>query len=223
MLIVEDDLVIASELAYALERDSWSVSVVRDGDEGVEMALSHSFDVIVLDVMLPGKDGWQICDHLRRQGNRTPILMLTARDAVEDRVKGLEGGADDYLTKPFDYREFRARLQLLARRDLHLRSRNIRVADLELDSESRTVTRAGKQLSLTPREFSLLEALARSPGRTLTRQVILESIWDEPETLENSVNFHVVSLRRKVDAGFEPKLIHTVHGVGYVLRTGMDG
>ncbi|MFQ3588378.1 MAG: response regulator transcription factor [Fimbriimonadaceae bacterium] len=218
LLIVEDDAVIASELAYALEREKWRVDVARDGRDGLALALEGDHDVIVLDVMLPGMDGWEICDRLRMAGRSTPVLMLTARDGVEDRVRGLEGGADDYLVKPFDFRELRARLHALSRRESARRGRLVRVADLEIDSEARTVTRSGQTISLTPREFSLLEALARNAGRVLSRQVIVERIWHEPETLENSVNFHVASLRRKVDSGFPIKLIQTVHGVGYVLR-----
>jgi two-component system copper resistance phosphate regulon response regulator CusR len=219
LLIVEDDPVIASELAYAMERERHRVEVAADGAAGLRMALEGSYDVIVLDVMLPVRDGWEVCAALRRAGNETPILMLTARDAIEDRVKGLEGGADDYLVKPFDFREFRARVQTVARRREAQRQAVLQVADLTLDAEARRVTRGNREIRLTQREFALLEALARNAGRTLTRQAILDRVWHEPETLENSVNFHVVSLRRKVDGPGDARLIHTVHGVGYVLRS----
>jgi len=214
---VEDDHVIARELASTFEREGWQVENAADGVEALEAA-SSAPDLIVLDVMLPSLDGWAVCEELRRRRCRAPILMLTARDSVDDRVRGLEGGADDYLPKPFDVRELLARIRALMRRDKVHRTGIIHVADLVIDSRSRQVRRAGQEIHLTPREFSLLEALARNEGRTLTREVILESVWSNEESLENTVNFHVTSLRRKIDANFEPKLIHTVHGFGYVLR-----
>ena len=179
----------------------------------------NTYSLVVLDVMLPGMDGWAVCRELRRRRDAVPILMLTARDTVDDRVRGLEDGADDYLVKPFDYRELLARIRALIRRDKVMRTGVIKVADLEIDSRSHHVTRAGQEIRLTPREYSLLEALARNAGRTLTRDVILDRIWDREENTENAVNFHVTSLRKKVDAGHDVKLIHTVHGFGYVLRS----
>src|SRR5579862_458756 len=167
--------------------------------------------------MPPKCDGWSVCSEIRRHRDQVPILMLTARDSVDDRIKGLEGGADDYLPKPFDARELIARVKALVRRDKVHRTGLIQVADMEIDTNAHTVKRGGNQIVLTPREFSLLEALARNQGRTLTRSVILESVWDNDESLDNTVNFHVASLRKKVDAPFEPKLIHTVHGIGYVV------
>ena len=145
--------------------------------------------------------------------------MLTARDTVDDRVRGFELGADDYLPKPFDFRELLARVRSLLRRDKIHRARVIRVADLEIDTTALRVQRGGREVHLTPREYSLLESLARNEGRTITREVILESVWNNEERLENTVNFHVTSLRKKIDAEFEPKLIHTVHGFGYVLKS----
>jgi two-component system copper resistance phosphate regulon response regulator CusR len=219
VLLVEDDEVIADQIAAALRRERYTVDVAYDGEDGADMAAMNSYGLIVLDIMLPRKDGWAICNEVRERRDSVPVLMLTARDSVDDRIKGLEGGADDYLPKPFDIRELLARVKALVRRDKVHRTGIIRVADLEIDSNAHTASRAGQGLRLTPREFALLEALARNEGRTLTRQIIMESIWNNEESLENSVNFHVTSLRKKVDAPFERKLIHTVHGIGYVLKT----
>jgi DNA-binding response OmpR family regulator len=219
ILIVEDDPGIASELALLAERDGYVVAVRRDGKEGLEAAVSESFSAIILDVMLPTIDGWKICSELRRKRNPTPILMLTARDSVEDRVRGLEEGADDYLPKPFDSREFLARLRALVRRDKMNKTGVIQIADLEIDTQAKIVRRAGQELRLTKREFTLLVALARNEGRTLTREMIMESVWDNEESMEGTVNFHVAQLRKKVDAPFDVKLIQTVHGFGYALKT----
>jgi DNA-binding response OmpR family regulator len=218
VLLVEDDEVIADQIAAALKRERYVVDVANSGEEGSDMAACNSYGLVVLDIMLPKKDGWAICKEIRDRRDTVPVLMLTARDSVDDRIKGLEGGADDYLPKPFDIRELLARIKALVRRDKVHRTGIIRVADLEIDANAHTATRAGEDLRLTPREFSLLEALARNEGRTLTRQVILEGVWNNEESLDNSVNFHVASLRKKVDAPFERKLIHTVHGIGYVLK-----
>ncbi|MEQ1823747.1 MAG: response regulator transcription factor [Fimbriimonadaceae bacterium] len=219
VLVIEDDIVIADQISRFLERQKIQVDTVRSGRDGEIAALSGSHSLVILDIMLPERDGWTVCENLRRAKYASPILMLTARDSIEDRVRGLEGGADDYLAKPFDIRELYARMQALLRRDKVHRTGVIAVADLEIDTNSHIVKRAGQELHLTPREFSLLEALARNEGRTLTREVILERIWDEDQSLLNSVNFHVASLRKKVDAQFETKLIQTVHGIGYVLRS----
>lgn len=219
VLVIEDDIVIADQISRFLERQKIQVDICRSGRDGEIAALSGSYSLIILDIMLPERDGWTVCENLRRAKFGAPILMLTARDSVEDRVRGLEGGADDYLAKPFDIRELNARMQALLRRDKVHRTGLISISDLEIDTNSHTVRRAGKEIHLTPREFSLLEALARNEGRTLTREVILERIWDEDQSLLNSVNFHVASLRKKVDAPFETKLIQTMHGIGYVLRS----
>ncbi len=218
VLLVEDDKVIAEGISAALAKEGIEVQCAFDGETGLDHAILHSHAAIILDVMLPKMDGWQVCSAIRKAGFTTPILMLTARDSIDDRVKGLEGGADDYLAKPFDVRELHARLRALLRRDAVHRTGKIQIGDLELDSRAHTVTRAGQALRLTPREFSLLEALARNEGRTLTREIILESVWNNEESLDNTVNFHITSLRKKLDANFEHKLIHTVHGIGYVLR-----
>lgn len=218
ILVIEDDIVIADQLSRFLEKEKHVVDVRRSGTSGEQAAIDHSYDVIVLDIMLPERDGWTVCENLRRQKIATPILMLTARDSIDDRIRGLEGGADDYLPKPFDIRELNARIHSLLRRDKVHRTGQIVFGDLEIDTKGHVVKRGGKEIRLTPREFSLLEALARNEGRTLTREVILERVWDDEESLLNSVNFHVTSLRKKIDADFETKLIHTVHGIGYVMR-----
>lgn len=218
ILIIEDDTVIADQLSRFLEREKYIVDVRRSGPEGEEAAHAGNYGLIVLDIMLPERDGWTVCENLRRAKVTTPILMLTARDSVDDRIRGLEGGADDYLPKPFDIRELHARIVALMRRDKVHRTGAIVIGDLEIDTHAHTVRRSGQEIRLTPREFSLLEALARNEGRTLTRDVILERVWDNEESLLNTVNFHVASLRKKVDSDFPVKLIHTVHGIGYVLR-----
>lgn len=222
ILLVEDDDVIARQIAAVLEREGLHVDIAPDGEEGLDKAIVGNYSSIVLDVMLPKRDGWSVCSELRRCRMTTPILMLTARDSVEDRIRGLEGGADDYLPKPFDVRELVARVKALLRRDKVHKTGIIHIGDLEVDTNGKTVKREGKLIDLTPREFSLLEALARNQGRTLTRNMILESVWDNDESLDNTVNFHVASLRKKVDAPFETKLIHTVHGIGYTLRSSGD-
>lgn len=211
---------IAEQIARTLERERFKVDTVRDGVEAEGKGYDSAYNLIILDVMLPGRDGWTICENLRRAKVRTPILMLTARDSVEDRIRGLEGGADDYLPKPFDVRELMARMKALLRRDQVHKTGVLAIADLEIDTGARTVTRSGQLIKLTRREYDLLEALAKNEGRTLTREAILERIWNNEESQLNTVNFHVASLRKKVDADFDPKLIQTVHGIGYVLRAG---
>jgi DNA-binding response OmpR family regulator len=218
-LLVEDDREIANQIAEILKSERFDVTIAPDGEEGLDEALSRSYGLVVLDVMLPKMNGWEVCDEIRHAGINTPILMLTARDSVDDRVKGLEGGADDYLPKPFDARELTARVRALMRRDAVHRTGRIEIEDLAIDTHAKTVSRAGKEIRLTPREYSLLVALARNEGRILTREVILEDIWNNEESLENTVNFHVTSLRKKIESG-GAKLIHTVHGFGYTLKRG---
>jgi DNA-binding response OmpR family regulator len=219
VLVLEDDEVIAGGLAKALAKEGYRPTVADNGPDAVQRATESSFGLIVLDVMVPGFDGFEVCRRIRKAGIQTPVLMLTAKDAVEDRVAGLDTGADDYLVKPFDVQELLARLRALKRREAAQKADTVTIADLALDSRNRTVTRAGKRIELTPREFDLLEALARNAGRTLTRQAILERVWNDDESLPNTVNFHVVSLRRKIDEGHSQKLIHTVHGLGYTMKT----
>jgi len=199
------------------------VDWVKDGVAGLEQARRGEHDLIVLDVMLPGRDGWSICEELRSRRIRTPILMLTARGEVEDRVRGLELGADDYLSKPFAFPELRARIQALLRRDKAHRTRIIRIADLMIDTLTRRVERGGREVTLTPREYSLLEALALREGEILTREMILERVWDAPDSYSNTVEVHIAALRRKIDGDAAMRLIHTVHRYGYTLRERLAG
>lgn len=217
-LLVEDDKEIATQIAATLQKERLDVHIADNGEDGLDEALSRSYGLVVLDVMLPKMDGWEVCDEIRQAGITTPILMLTARDSIDDRVKGLEGGADDYLPKPFDARELTARVRALLRRDAVHRTGKIEIDDLTIDTNAKTVERDGIPIRLTPREYSLLVALARNEGRILTREVILEDVWNNEESLDNTVNFHITSLRRKIDVVSERKLIHTVHGFGYTLR-----
>jgi DNA-binding response OmpR family regulator len=222
ILLIEDDDVLAERLKTGLEQERYLVDWAADGQMGLEWACGAPYALILLDLMLPGRDGWSVCETLRGVRNNVPILMLTAHDSVEDRVRGLECGADDYLAKPFDYRELLARVRALLRRDKVHKADIVRIADLEIDSVARQVRRAGHLIRLTPHEFALLEALARNEGRTLTRDVIIEHVWGDVEGYSNSVNFHVTLLRKKIDVGYSSRLIHTVYGVGYVLRRPED-
>jgi DNA-binding response OmpR family regulator len=196
----------------------YSVDVAHDGVTGLEMAQREEYSLILLDVMLPGMDGWAICQRLRARRNAVPILMLTARDAVDDRVRGLELGADDYLPKPFAFRELRARVHALLRRDRIHKGKTLRIADLEIDTGDQNVARAGKEISLTQREYLLLEALATREGQVLTREMIQERVWRDDESYSNTVDVHISALRKKIDVEHEVKLIQTVHGRGYMLK-----
>lgn len=216
ILIVEDEPDIADGIDVALRRAGYKTEIAREGREGYEMGMMNSYGVILLDVMLPNMDGRTVCRHLREAGISTPIIMVTARDAVEDKVGGLDVGADDYIVKPFSIEELLARIRAVSRREAANRSSLIQIGPLELDPAAQSAKIRGKAVQLTQREFSLLEALARNPGRVLTRDAILTRIWNTDEALPNTVNFHMKSLRRKVDP--DGQLIHTVHGFGYVMR-----
>ncbi len=220
VLVIEDDEVIRTHLWRSLLREGFSVHYAADGEAGLQLARENEVDVIVLDVMMPKMDGWQVCEALRKSKINTPVLFLTAKDEVSDRVKGLELGGDDYLIKPFAFEELLARLRALVRRNKVNLSGRIEIADLVIDTDTQSVSRSGAPIFLTPREYSLLEALARNEGRVLTRDVILERVWDNEESLPNTVNFHVTSLRKKIDHNHDVKLIQTVHGFGYSLRAG---
>ncbi len=219
ILLIEDEVPIAEVIKLGLEQAGYTVALAHDGISGLERAREGRWALLVLDVMLPGMDGWEICRTLRDERDPTPILMLTARDAVQDRVQGLDLGADDYLPKPFDFSELVARVQALLRREHIHKTRTLTVGDLVIDTRLRRVTRAGTEITLTPREYTLLEALAGREGQVLTREVILERVWLDEESLSNTVDVYVGLLRRKIDAGHDAKLIQTVHGVGYVLRS----
>lgn len=218
ILVVEDDLVIASGLERVLRKNGYHPDVAHDGETGLRLAFENNYALFVFDVMLPKMDGFELCRTVRRAKIDTPVLMLTARDTVEDKVEGLDTGADDYLVKPFSTQELLARLRALSRRQNALKSETVQIADLVLDGRTHTATRAGKDLKLTKREFTLLEALARNAGQILSRDVILERVWNNEEALPNTVNFHLSSLRKKLDADHPTKLIHTVHGFGYTLK-----
>ena len=218
LLVIEDDLVIASELERALRKAGHKADVAHDGESGLQLALGSSYSAVILDVMLPRIDGWEVCNRLRKAGQSVPILMLTAKDTVGDRVKGLDQGADDYLVKPFAFQELLARLRAITRRDSQNKAEMIEIDDMVIDPAAKSVLRSGTTVSLTPREYTLLEALARHEGQTLTRDAILERVWNNDESLPTSVNFHMSSLRKKIDPPEKKKLIHTVHGFGYVLR-----
>ena len=195
------------------------MDVAEDGAAGLDFARASDYDLIVLDVLLPGKDGWSVLAELRRNGKETPVLFLTARDAVEDRVRGLHAGADDYLVKPFAFAELLERVRTLLRRSPVRQPETLRIGDLEIDSSRYRATRAGRRLDLTPKEFSLFSLLARRKGEVLTRTLIAAQVWDMNfDSHTNVVEVHMRRLRAKVDDLFERKLIRTVRGVGYVLE-----
>jgi DNA-binding response OmpR family regulator len=222
VLIVEDDKKMAGLLRKGLEEEKHSASLAHNGSAGLEMAELYEFDVVVLDIMLPGIDGFEVARRLRRNNNRTPILMLTARDAVPDIVRGLDVGADDYLTKPFAFDEFLARLRSVARRGSSPRPTRLQVADLILDPAAHQVYRGNREIRLTPTEYRLLDFLVRRAGRVVPRSTLVEAVWGfDQEVEENTLDAFVRLLRSKVDRDFEPKLIHTVRGVGYSIRGGL--
>jgi two-component system copper resistance phosphate regulon response regulator CusR len=219
LLVIEDEAKAAAYLRKGLAENGFVVDVAATGDDGLRRACANAYDLIVLDVLLPGRDGWSVLAELRRAGKQTPVLFLTARDAVRDRVRGLELGADDYLVKPFAFSELLARVRTVLRRGPARQPEVLRVADLELDLARRRATRAGQRLDLTPREFVLLSLLVHHPGEVLSRTLIAEQVWDMSfEGASNVVDVHVRRLRAKVDEPFDRKLIHTVRGVGYVLE-----
>ena len=219
ILIVEDEAKTAGYLKKGLSESGFVVDAVSQGDEGFQLAQTKPFDLLILDVMLPGQDGYSILAELRKKGKNVPVLFLTARDSVDDRVKGLKLGADDYLVKPFAFAELLARVQSILRRGQNLSNDKISIADLGIDTVRHKVTRAGKKIELTAKEFLLLSLLARRPGETLSRTLIAEQVWDMNfDSDTNVVDVAVRRLRSKVDDPFAKKLIHTVRGMGYVLE-----
>ena len=222
ILVVEDEHRLADLLRRALEHERHNVELAYDGDDGLQRAQSATFDLVVLDVMLPKLDGFEVCRRLREEEIRTPVLMLTARDAVSDRVEGLDAGADDYLTKPFAVAELLARVRALGRRGPQAASETLQVSDLTLDPGRHVVRRAEKHVDLTRTEFALLEYLMRHPGQVLTRQQIMDHVWGYYyETMTNVVDIYVHYLRNKIERGFGGKLIRTVRGVGYSITDGV--
>lgn len=223
ILVVEDQAKVARALREALEREEYEVSTARTGEEGFFLLNAATFDLVVLDLMLPGRDGLEILQTLRKRGVQMPVLILTARDAVEDRVLGLDLGADDYVIKPFALPEFLARIRALLRRGKIDQASRLRLADLEMDLIGRAVTRAGQRVELTPREFELLEYLLRYQGRIVSREMLAREVWKEPTRatpIDNVIDVHVARLRRKLDDPFDKKLIKTVRGMGFVVREG---
>lgn len=218
VLLVEDDARIARFVAKGLREQSYAVDVSADGDEALYQAEINSYDIVLLDVMIPGRDGFEVCGELRKSGKRMPILMLTAKDAVEDRIRGLDHGADDYLTKPFEFRELLARMRALLRRSVELRPPQIKVGDLVLDTAAQSVSRRGRQIPMTAKEYALVEFLARNAGRVVGRAEIAEHVWDEAfDPFSNLIEVYVNRLRRKIDAGEAKPLLQTRRGAGYLL------
>lgn len=219
ILVVEDERKLSEILKTALTSEKYAVDTAFDGEEGLEKALKNSYDVIVLDIMLPKKDGLEVCKELRKNQIHTPIIMLTARASLQDRVGGLDVGADDYLTKPFGIEELFARIRALMRRRKTSDSLILKVADLVLDPKKHEVTRGGKTVQLTPKEYRLIELLMRNHGRAMTRQELINAAWGPHfKETNNDLNVHMRYLRRKVDSSPHKPLVHTVRGVGYILR-----
>ena len=219
LLLIEDDRKTAGYLRKGLTESGFVVEVARDGANGLHLALTGDYEVVILDVMLPGADGWTILETLRRAGKQSPVLFLTARDSVTDRVKGLKLGADDYLVKPFAFSELLARIESILRRGPTRQSDLTLVADLTIDRVRSRVARGGKRIELTPKEFQLLSLLARHSGEVLSRTILAEQVWDMNfDSDSNVVDVHVRRLRAKIDDPFAHKLIHTVRGRGYVLE-----
>jgi DNA-binding response OmpR family regulator len=220
-LVIEDDAKTADALFTGLRNEGYRPIVARTGPDGLSLLKDNAFELVVLDWMLPGRDGIEILRGTRGQGSRVPILLLTARDTVEDRVLGLDSGADDYLVKPFAFAELLARIRVLLRRGAPVDLARKQIGDLILDVENRRVTRSDEEITLTPREFELLAYLLRHQGETVTRRMLTTDVWREPRRatpLDNVIDVHVAHLRRKIDEGRKVKLIHTVRGVGFRLR-----
>jgi two-component system copper resistance phosphate regulon response regulator CusR len=219
VLVIEDDPTVGQFIKRGLEQQRWGVDLVANGDEGEQLAGMGAYDLIILDMRLPGKSGLQVLNSLRSRGIERPVLVLTAQDAIDAKVETLRAGADDYVTKPFAFEELLARVEALSRRPRALASPALKVADLELHLETREVKRAGVEIELTPKEYTVLEYLMRHAGRVMSRTLITEYAWGyhfDPGT--NIVDVVINHLRKKIDASHTPKLIHTIRGVGYVIR-----
>ena len=221
VLLVEDEPRMANVIAKGLREQSYAVDVAEDGIAGLYQTSINDYDVIVLDVLLPNGDGYEVCRELRRRGNTTPVLMLTARAAVDDRIAGFDAGADDYLTKPFSFRELLARIRALLRRDLQLRPDVLEIEDLVVDSASHRVSRANHYVPLTAKEYALLEYLARRAGQLVSRAEIAAHVWDDTfDPLSNAIEVYINRLRKKIDGNHSIKLLHTRRGEGYILECG---
>jgi DNA-binding response OmpR family regulator len=219
VLVVEDDRRIAHFLSKGLREQTYAVDVAASGADALYQVSVNTYDIVVLDVMIPKPDGFEVCKQLRRAGHRTPVLMLTARDAVQDRIEGLDCGADDYLTKPFEFGELLARLRALLRRPRELQPAEFKVADLIVDARGQNVSRAGRPIAMTSKEYALVEFLARNAGRVVGRAEIAEHVWDEKfDPFSNLIEVYINRVRRKIDVGSSKPLLHTRRGSGYVLR-----
>jgi heavy metal response regulator len=219
ILVIEDEKKVASFIQRGLEAEHYQVDVAYDGEAGLWQLFDNDYDALILDVMLPKRDGLSILRDMRMRKLTVPVLMLTARDTIANKVAGLDQGADDYLTKPFAFEELLARLRALLRRGASSPSLDLTLADLQLDLVTHQVTRAGKRIDLTAKEFALLEFFLRQPGRVLSRALIAQHVWGvDFDTFTNVIDVYVNYLRKKIDADFEPKLLHTVRGVGYVMK-----
>lgn len=219
ILVIEDEKKVASFIKRGLEEAGYSVDIAADGEEGLYLAEIDDYDLIILDLILPRKSGLEVCKELREQRISIPILILSARDSVEDKVTGLDMGADDYLTKPFAFSELLARVRALLRRGETMTPVKLQVADLIMDTVTHEVTRAGKEIKLTGKEYALLEYFMMNPGKVLTRTMLSEHVWDYTfDTFSNVIDVYINYLRNKVDRDFDPKLINTIRGVGYVMK-----
>jgi two-component system copper resistance phosphate regulon response regulator CusR len=221
ILVVEDEPKVGNTLREGLEAEGYEVTLAQTGEEGFFQASAHTFDLIILDVMLPGRDGIEVLNTLRKQGARNPVLLLTAKDAIEDRVLRLDAGADDYLVKPFAFAELSARIRALLRRNRTETESALRIGHLDVDPVRRTVIRQGQRIELTAREFDLLEYLVRNHGRVVSREMFARDVWKETTRatpLDNVIDVHIARLRRKLDDPFDLKLLHTVRGVGFTLH-----
>lgn len=224
ILVVEDEKKVAKALGDGLGAQGYEVAVAHTGEEGFFQLNEHTFDLVLLDLMLPGRDGYEVLGAMRKRGMTTPVLILTARDAIEDRVLGLDTGADDYLVKPFAFPELLARIRALLRRGATEPATRLRLADLEMDVMARRAVRNSHGLHLTAREFELLEYLLRHRGEVVSREMLARDVWQTPSRatpIDNVIDVHIARLRRKVDDPFEQKLIHTVRGIGFVAREEM--
>jgi DNA-binding response OmpR family regulator len=225
ILVIEDEQKLGKALQEGLQAEQYAVALASTGEDGFYLIQTEPFDLVILDVMLPGRSGFEILTAMRQHGFKTPVLMLTARDAIEDRVRGLDTGADDYLVKPFAFPELLARTRALSRRGLPEVNLRLRISDLDVDVVGRSVTRGGQTLDLTAREFDLLEYLVRNRGHVVSREMLTRDVWKETgrhTPLDNVIDVHVARLRRKVDDQFNQKLLHTVRGVGFIVREGQD-
>jgi two-component system OmpR family response regulator len=220
LLLVEDDAKLARALERGLRREGYAIDLADNGDDALSQAIANDYDVVVLDVMLPGPDGFAVCEAMRERERWSPVLMLTARDQVKDRIRGLDAGADDYLVKPFEFGELLARLRALTRRRPPERPTVLKVGELRVDPAKRRVTMAGEEVALTVREFALLDFLARHAGEVLSRESLLAHVWDSPnDGSTNVVDVYVGYLRNKLERPFDRKLIRTVRGIGFMLET----